>query len=94
MGTSPLTPLNVLHLFVTLLFDEFFTFFQTSVTINGLVESLYRFETENTQIITNGDICYVMQQLECHKSCGPDDIPAEAIKKLWSSVICALNVSV
>jgi len=35
---------------------------------------------ENTYFITQDDLHNAIQQLKCHKSCGPDGIPAEAIK--------------
>ena len=47
---------------------------------DSLVESLYHYETETRHIISNDDLCNVIQQLKCHKCCGPDGIPAEAIK--------------
>jgi hypothetical protein len=47
---------------------------------NKTIDELDCCETDNDHVISNMDLCNAIQQLKCRKSCGPDGIPAEALK--------------
>ena len=46
----------------------------------GLVEVFNYYKTDNIHFISNRELCNAIQQLKYRKSCGPDGIPADAIK--------------
>lgn len=57
----------------------------------GLVDEFEHYKTDKVHTISNADLCNAIQQLKCHKSCGPDGIPAEAIK--YSGHLLSVHLS-